>query len=153
MKRQWLIAAALACASSVLIVVLLGQFPWPLRYLPAALFVSAITPNLYLLVRKKHRSNSQTRRWRYAALAALAMCFLLIYVGGHTGQALSKRGCFLVLDFPLLPEIVLPHPYDYYVFHTALMFLILSSITTALVLGLWSLCIIPKTRTGQANVM
>jgi hypothetical protein len=139
MKAHLLIASGSICLSSLTFVVINEQFGWYFRFVPLVLIIGALSLNVYTLTSKKCRTNPTAQSSRRLGLIALALSFLLLYVGSNTAQALSKQGCFLILDLPLLPRIQLPHPYDYYVFHDALMFLTVASLTSAVVFSSSSL--------------
>ena len=151
MKAHLLIAGGAICLISLGFIVINERFGWYLRFVPVVLVIGAVSLNVYTLTSKKCRTNPRAQRSRRLGLITLALSFLLLYVGSNTAQALSKQGCFLVLDLPLLPRIQLPHPYDHYVFHNALMFLIIASLTSAVVFS--SSCLFGERATKSNSLL
>lgn len=53
------------------------------------------------------------RLLRRVAFSGMIVFVVSTFIMSHSALASMKRGDFWVFDLPIIPEILLPHPYDY----------------------------------------
>lgn len=114
-------------------------------YRPLQAIIGALIALLLWFALARYKPTSRRIRWlRNAAYSAMVLYAASAYMGMHSAQELSKRGCFVVARLPFGFYLRLPHPYDYYVTGKLTKYVFLGSLFLAAVcslacLGAWLL--------------